>query len=93
MITIELYELKNICFEMSQLGAASYAKQVTPEKDVLSQRQAYTAYGEARVKRWVQAGLIHSERSGSTSRSKIHYSRAEILSLECAIKMDQIINK
>lgn len=38
MIQLELYELKNICMQMSELGAANYAKRVTPGKDAISQR-------------------------------------------------------
>lgn len=90
---MELYEIKNMIMEMSEVGAASYAKLVTPEKDVLSQREAYRSYGEARVKRWVRQRLAHTTRSGSTVKSKIHYSRAELISIEKAEKLNNLKNR
>ncbi|HBG40216.1 MAG TPA: hypothetical protein DDW85_02230 [Porphyromonadaceae bacterium] len=93
MITLELYELKNICMDMSELGAANYAKQVAPASDTISQREAYRQFGEARVKRWVSLHLVNTTRSGSTIRSKKLYSRSELLSIEKAEKLKQIINK
>lgn len=50
-IVLELYELKNLCKDMAELGAANYAKMVFPAKDLISQREAYKSFGEARVKR------------------------------------------
>lgn len=49
-ITLELYELKNICKDMAELGAANFYKKMAPGKDLISQREAYSEYGEARVK-------------------------------------------
>lgn len=58
-IVLELYELKNLCKDMAELGAANYAKMVFPAKDLISQREAYKSFGEARVKRWVRQQLVH----------------------------------
>lgn len=93
MIKMELYELKTMILELSELGAANYAKVVFPAKDLISQRQAYRDYGEARVKRWVKMGLISSHRNGSTIRSKILYSRAELMSVGTSEKINYIINR
>ena len=46
-ITLELYELKNLCMEMASLGAANYVKQTTPAKDLVSQREAYRLFKNA----------------------------------------------
>lgn len=92
MIVLELYELKNICMEMAALGAANYAKSITPAKDLMSQREAYRVFGEARVKRWVHDGLVSGSRMGTTLRSKIQYSRAELMAANTAEKMKPIIN-
>lgn len=59
-IVLELYELKNLCKDMAELGAANYAKMVFPAKDLISQREAYKSFGEARVKRWVRQQLVHT---------------------------------
>lgn len=37
-ITMELYELKNICKEMAALGAATIVQSNAPSKDLVSQR-------------------------------------------------------
>ena len=78
--------------EMAALGAANYAKSITPAKDLMSQREAYRVFGEARVKRWVHDGLATGSRMGTTTRSKIQYSRAELMAANTAEKMKPIIN-
>jgi hypothetical protein len=93
MITLELYELKNLCMQMSELGAANYAKRVTPAKDSISQREAYRTFGEARVKRWVSMHLVNPIRSGNATRSKFLYSMAELLAVDTSEKLNGIINK
>lgn len=93
MDTFELYKLKNLCKEMAELGAASYAKRVTPGKDLISQREAYRQFGEARIKDWVRRELITGKRSGSSIRSKILYSISELLSVETANKIAYIVNR
>lgn len=93
MITLELYELKNLCKDMAELGAANYAKMLFPAKDLISQREAYRSFGEARVKRWVTQKLANKVRSGTTKRSKVLYSRAELLAIEKSEQLDNYINK
>ena len=93
MIVIELYELKNLCAEMAEPGAANYAKRITPAKDLISQREAYRELQECRVKKWVQKGLITTTRGGASIRSKVLYSRAELMAIEKAEKLNCIINK
>ena len=92
-IVLELYELKNLCKDMAELGAANYAKMVFPAKDLISQREAYKSFGEARVKRWVRQQLVHPTRNGAEKRSKILYSRAELLTIEKTEKIDTYIHK
>ena len=91
-IVLELYELKNLCKDMAELGAANYAKMVFPAKDLISQREAYKSFGEARVKRWVRQQLVHPTRNGAEKRSKILYSRAELLTIEKTETIDTYIN-
>ncbi len=90
---MELYELKNLCMEMAELGAANYAKKISLSNDSLSQRGAYKEFGEARVKRWIKSGLVNKVRAGNTSRSKIIYSRAELLAADKSEKLNILINK
>lgn len=93
MITLELYELKNLCLELAELGASRYAKRVTPGKDLISQREAYRQFGEARIKDWTKRNLISSTRSGSHQKSKKLYSISEILSVETANQLNFWINR
>lgn len=92
-ITLELYEIKNICKEMAELGAANYIKQTKPGDDLISQREAYRLFQESRVKRWVYNGTVSLMRSGSSSRSKVLYSMADLLAADKSEKINSIINK
>ena len=92
-IVLELYELKNICMEMAELGAANYVKNTAPGKDVLSQRQAYDCFGEARVKGWLSRGLVTAHRAGASRNSKRLYSRAELMAAKDGEKLNSIINR
>nr|DAS12435.1 MAG TPA: hypothetical protein [Bacteriophage sp.] len=92
-ITLELYELKNLCMEMASLGAANYVKQTTPAKDLVSQREAYRLFQECRVKRWVKDGRVSTQRGGSSIRSKVLYSRAELMAVDKSEKINTLINK
>lgn len=92
-IYLELYELKNLCMEMAELGAANYAKRITPGSDLISQREAYREFQECRVKRWVKDGRASAVRGGSSIRSKILYSRAELLAIDKSERINSLINK
>lgn len=91
MIQLELYELKNLCKDMAELGAANYAKLLYPAKDLISQREAFRQFGEARVKDWIRRGLITGTRNGTGKSSKILYSRTEILAIEKSEKLNFVI--
>lgn len=93
MAQIEIHELKTICQEMAELGAAQYVKQTKPSKDLVSQREAYRTFSESRVKRWVISGQITCFRSGETSRSKKLYSMADLLSVEKSERINSIIQQ
>ena len=92
-ITLELFELKNLCMDMSELGVYNYIKAQEPSKDLLSQREAYRLFNESRVKEWKSKGLIKPVRMGSASRSKLQYSRAELVALDKSERLNQYINK
>lgn len=93
MNDLQLYEWKNICLEMSKLGAASLAKMLAPAKDNMSQREAYRTFGEARVKNWVRRGMLKVIRNGETENSKKLYSYEEMIGIETAEKMYNINSK
>jgi transcription initiation factor IIE alpha subunit len=86
-MNIEIFELKTIMQQMSELGVANYMKTVQPVKDKISQRKAYDTFGEIDVRRWFKNGLIGRKRTGEKDNSKIHYSYAELLACQKAEKM------
>jgi phage pi2 protein 07 len=77
--------------ELMELGAAAYVARMIPGKDLISQREAYREFGEARVKEW--SSMLSKKRAGIASRSKILYSRSELLALDKGEKHVKIINK
>lgn len=90
---MELYELKTLCANMAALGVATFQKDVAPATDRLSQREAYRQFQEVRVKRWVEKGLITPQRNGAAANSKRYYSRAELMAINEAEKLNSIIHK
>lgn len=90
-ITIEIQELKNICRDMSELGAAQYIRKTKPSADMMSQREAYKMFGESRVKRWVASGMVKAMRNGETQRSKLLYSMAEMMAVDASERLQPII--
>lgn len=79
--------------DMAELGAANYARTVSLTNDSISQRSAFKEFGEARIRRWLKSGLVNKIRSGSSSRSKIIYSRAELMAADKSEKLNNLINK
>lgn len=84
---LELWQFKNICMEMAELGVANYIKSIAPGKDMLSQREAYSAFGDKRVQKWVRDGLVTSARQGPGKNSKKAYSKAELMAANEGEKM------
>ena len=92
-ITLELFELKNLCMDMAELGVHNYIKSQEPAKDLLSQREAYRLFQESRVKEWRSKGLIKPVRMGTSERSKLQYSRAELMAIDKSERLNLYINK
>lgn len=92
-ITLELFELKNLCMDMAALGVAEYVRTQEPARDLISQREAYRLFQEKRVKGWRQSGLIVPVRIGSATRSKLQYSRAELMAIDRSERMNFLTNK
>lgn len=90
---MELYELKTLCSEMAALGVATYQKDASPASDLISQREAYRQFQEVRVKRWVATGMITPQRNGAAKNSKRFYSRAELMAIDNAERLNTIIHR
>ena len=92
-MTFDLMHLKNMIMDMSELGAANYAKLVAPKSDELSERQAFKKFGEANVKRWSRLSLIQVKRMGSAKNSKKNYSYSELLAVKKSEKLIKQANE
>lgn len=92
-VTMELYELKTLCSDMAALGVATYQKGAAPATDLISQREAYRQFQEVRVKRWVESGLITPQRNGAALNAKRYYSRAELMAIDNAERLNTIIHR
>lgn len=93
MFTLELYEFKNLCMEMAELGAASYIRKTAPAKDLMSQRKAFELFQESRVRRWVTMGIVNPVRGGKAVNSKRLYSNVELMAANESEKIKSLINK
>ena len=91
-ITLELYQLKNMMMEMSEIGAANYVKSVAPQSDNLSERQAFKKFGEATIKRWVREGSVNFRRMGAGKNSRKNYSYSQLLTVAKAEKLIRKMN-
>ncbi|MGN1211350.1 MAG: hypothetical protein ACI4TM_06665 [Candidatus Cryptobacteroides sp.] len=92
-VVIELYELKNICKDMAELGVAQYIRATSPAEDFISQREAYRMFGETRVKNWLRMGLITAQQNGTGKNSKRLYSKADLMATSKSESFNQIINR
>jgi len=92
-ITLELYEFKNLIMEMSEVGAANYAKTITPQTDTFSERQAFKMFGETNVRRWVSDGNINYKRVGPSKNSRKIYSYSQLLAIAKAEKLYKNLNR
>ena len=92
-IILNISDLKQILQDASELGAANYARTQAVGNDFISQAKAYAEFGESRVRRWKKMDLVHPVRNGKTINSKIIYSRSELLSVEKAERLQELIIK
>ena len=93
MVRLELHEIKRLCKDMAELGAASYARRVFPGRDALSQRGAYSSFGESRVKGWVSRGMVSPRRAAGGGKGKVVYSMAELIAAEKSEEINTMINR
>ena len=78
-VSLNLYNLKKICMQMSHLGIAMYMSRFEPRKDNLSERAAFRIFTEKRIERLLGMKKISKIRSGDKPNSPFIYSYAEIM--------------
>ena len=77
---IDLYELKNLFYDVGQMAITGSKIASGDLSPTLSKREAYRIYGEGIVKRWIEEGLITVRKDGNNT-SKCRISRLEIEAL------------
>lgn len=98
MVTLDLFELKDICMQMAELGAAANEKKRSPISDEIKKREAYRwlkslGYEPSLLDKMDNNGLIHKKRKGTSKNSPLMYSKFEIQSAINALRMNDFINK
>lgn len=86
---MNILEEKNIRIESASLGAEIVLRKLGIVRDEISQREAYRLFGEAKVRSWMNQGLISRVKSGAVN-SKTTYSLIElevIQRLESSLKL------
>jgi hypothetical protein len=97
-VILELFEFKNICMSMAELGAAASEKKRSPVSDEIKQREAYRwikalGYEPSLLDKLEEEGLIHKKRKGTSKNSPLIYSKFEIQSAISALRMSKYVNK
>lgn len=83
-IILSTAQLRQLVESSAKTGAAAIARTLQPKGDLVTQREAYRLFGEARVKRWLADGLLTTERTGTSVRSRRLYSREQLCAAEVA---------
>ena len=98
MVTLDLFELKDICMQMAELGAAAKKKKRSPISDEIKRREAHRwlkslGYEPGLLDKMESNGLVHKKRKGASKNSPVMYSKFEIQSAINALRMSEFINK
>lgn len=83
MLNLELYELKNLLCDVSEMASIKVLIELGQIPSFISKREAYRLYGEGVVKRWISEGLIKVQKDGNNT-SKCRLSRFELEALSKA---------
>ena len=81
MYQFDQYQLRVFIESCAKVAVATFIREREPDKDLITQRAAYGLFGETRVRRWANDGLITPHRKGTAKNSRKEYSRAELNSV------------
>ena len=88
LITIEVRDLMQLLDMAATSAVSRFASLLAPDKELISQREAFKLYGEGRVKKWLEAGLLKNRgRTNGAKNSKILYSKTELQQVEYATRV------
>lgn len=76
-IELELFQLKGLLQDATELGATKALTATGALKPYMSKSEAYKMYGRRQVDRWLREGLIKKIKDG-TDTSNIRLDRVEL---------------
>lgn len=91
----EAYKIRKFLQDVAAAGAAEAIRQIQPQSDWLTQRQAFhffakddAKYGGSHGEGWVlenvRNGNLHPRRKGRATNSPLYYSKAELINCKLA---------
>lgn len=81
---ISAAELDRLLSRAVEIGVQRGYAAIGQTKESLSQNKAFQIYGKARVKNWVDAGLITPSKGGNGKTSTVYYSAARLMELKAS---------
>ena len=90
-MSLHLVSIKAIRDIIKDAFAAGMLEIRYPNRDLISQREAYIRFGETSIKRWKNAGLITPQRTGPKANNTLTYSVAEIAEAKTAESMQRAL--
>ena len=81
---VSIKAIRDIIKDAFAAGMLEADKIRYPNRDLISQREAYRRFGETSIKRWRNAGLITPQRTGPNANHTLTYSVAEIAEAKMA---------
>ncbi|MDR2084371.1 MAG: hypothetical protein LBP67_05190 [Bacteroidales bacterium] len=90
-VCFPISKLQDILSAAAETAVSKYIAAANPKDDLVSERQAYRRFGEARIRRWAREGKLTYIRSGVEKNSKKLYSLAQLIALEQSEMIGSII--
>lgn len=81
---VSIKSIRDITKDAVAVGILEADKIRYPNRDLISQREAYKRFGESSIERWKREGLIKPQRTGAKANNTLTYSVAEIAEAKMA---------
>lgn len=88
---VSIKEIRDIIKDAFAAGMLEADKIRYPNRDLISQNEAFRRYGQANVQRWREEGLVHPHRTGPNANNSLRYSVAEIAEAKTVESMQRAL--
>jgi hypothetical protein len=85
-----MMEFAIVCIAEYEKRTQKTRKSKGKSKDLITQRAAYREFGESWVKKAVSNSLLRGKKTGHAENSPVYFSRAEILALLAAERLNEL---